>query len=392
MFDLELFKRSFHTIRTFGVKSILTILGIIVAVTAIVALIAIGQGFQDSVNEQFQNFGTNSLMILPGKTFMESPFSYLDERDAELIESVPRVDFAGAVRTSSLMTSYRLEEKTVPVIGISEENLKVMAKLGFFAVEDGTMLENQGGVILGAQVAEKKFEKELVVGNTIKIEGENFKVIGIMTRQRNFMTQQFSSSVIMLTDDFVKLSDAKPSRIFVKFDPNANVDDVKADIIRKLRNAHGEEDFQIMDSQQLIDSSMSIMGTIQIIVVGIAAIALIVGAIGVMNMMFMSVSNRKKEIGTMKAIGATDRQVIMIFLTEAMLMGMIGGVVGAGLGVEIALLSSVAATQLDFKLNVAVTPELILFAVLFAGIIGIISGVLPAIRASKMDPVEAMRG
>ncbi len=392
MFDLELFKRSFHTIRTFGVKSILTILGIIVAVTAIVALIAIGQGFQDSVNEQFQNFGTNSLMILPGKTFMESPFSYLDERDAELIESVPRVDFAGAVRTSSLMTSYRLEEKTVPVIGISEENLKVMAKLGFFAVEDGTMLENQGGVILGAQVAEKKFEKELVVGNTIKIEGENFKVIGIMTRQRNFMTQQFSSSVIMLTDDFVKLSDAKPSRIFVKFDPNANVDDVKADIIRKLRNAHGEEDFQIMDSQQLIDSSMSIMGTIQIIVVGIAAIALIVGAIGVMNMMFMSVSNRKKEIGTMKAIGATDRQVIMIFLTEAMLMGMIGGVVGAGLGVGIALLSSVAATQLDFKLNVAVTPELILFAVLFAGIIGIISGVLPAIRASKMDPVEAMRG
>ena len=392
MFDLELFKRSFHTIRTFGIKSILTILGIIVAVTAIVALIAIGQGFQDSVNEQFQNFGTNSLMILPGKTFMESPFSYLEERDTELIESVQRVDFAGAVRTSSLMTGYRLEEKTVPVIGISEENLKVMAKLGFFAVEDGTMLENHGGVILGAQVAEKKFEKELVVGNTIKIEGENFKVIGIMTRQRNFMTSQFSSSVIMLTDDFVKLSDAKPSRIFVKFDPNANVEDVKEDITRKLKNAHGAEDFQIMDSQQLIDSSLSIMGTIQIIVVGIAAIALIVGAIGVMNMMFMSVSNRKKEIGTMKAIGATDKQVIMIFLTEAMLMGMIGGVVGAGLGVGIALLSSVAATQLDFTLNVAVTPDLILFAVLFAGTIGIISGVLPAIRASKMDPVEAIKG
>ena len=133
------------------------------------------------------------------------------------------------------------------------------------------------------------------------------------------------------------------------------------------------------------------MGIIQIIVVGIAMIALIVGAIGVMNMMFMSVSNRIKEIGIMKSIGATNQQIMMIFLMEALLIGVIGGVLGALLGVGVALLSEIIARELEFTLNASITIELISFAILFAGAVGIISGVLPAIYASRLDPVEAIR-
>jgi putative ABC transport system permease protein len=391
MLDFELVKRSFHTIKSFGVKSILTILGIIVAVTAIVALIAIGNGFQDSINSQFQALGTNTIIITPGRTIMEAPFSSLNENDAELIAKVAYVDVATAMRMASVQIDYKNSQKYGSITGISLENLDLLNKIGIIVPSEGSLPHSSGKIIVGYKFATQKFDDELRVGNRIKIGDELFEVVGIMGKQRNFMTAQFSNSIVMLESDFKKISSAPPSRIFVQFNEVADLEEVKEDIIKKLKNAHGEEDFQLMDSKQLIESSLSIMGTIQIIVVGIAAIALIVGAIGVMNMMFMSVSNRIREIGIMKAIGATNQQVMMIFLMEAMLIGMIGGIIGAALGGGVAILAEIVATELEFTLNSAVTIELVLFAIFFAGGIGIVSGVLPALYASNLDPVDAIR-
>jgi putative ABC transport system permease protein len=391
MFDLELVKRSLHTIQTFGVKSILTILGIIVAVTAIVALISIGNGFQNSINQQFQDFGTNTLIVLPGRTLIESPFSTLNEEDAKIIQKIPRISIATPIRVDSIETTYKMEKKNSSIIGLSKENIVELNKIGILNSSDGALPKNNGEIIIGYRISTRKFDNELRVGNQLKINGENFKIVGIMGRQKNFMASQFSNSIIMLESDFKKHSNALPSRIFVQFNKTANFEDIKTNITRKLKSAHGEEDFQILDSKQLIESSLSIMGIIQIIVVGIASIALIVGAIGVMNMMFMSVSNRIKEIGIMKSIGATNQQVRAIFLMEALLIGIIGGVVGAIFGTGIALATSIIAQELEFTLNPSITIELILFAIIFAGSIGIISGIIPAIYASKLDPVEAIR-
>ncbi|MFA5357880.1 MAG: ABC transporter permease [archaeon] len=392
MFDLELIKRSFQTIKNNGVKSALTILGIIVAVALIVALISISNGFTTSINKQFEAFGTNTLIILPGKNSIDSLFSTLKEGDGAIVEKISRVNLSVEIFMTSEEITYKGKTKQAPVYGAAKKDFSNLQFNNFITISEGAMSGKQTGILIGGKLATDKFDKEINLNSTLQIGGKDFTVTGILKTSQNFTSSLFSNAILMDSEELKKISPGiAPSRMFVKFDESADVEELKAKITKRLKEAHGKEDFRILDSQQLADSATSVLGTIQIVVLGIAVISLLVGAIGVMNLMFMSVSNRTKEIGTMKAIGATNYQVMLIFLTEALLIGAIGGFVGAIIGFLTANLAGIIASSAGFELVPVTGIDLILFAVAFAGMVGILSGVLPALRASRLDPVEAIR-
>jgi putative ABC transport system permease protein len=392
MFDFELVKRSLGSIRNYGLRSALTILGIIVAVALIVALISISNGFSASIDKQFESFGTNTLIVMPGKSPMEGMFAKLQEGDGAIIENVSRVNLAVEIFTTSADVTFKGETKRTPVYGGSRKNFSNLEFNNFITIGEGALIQKQSGLLVGGKFAAEKFDKEITLGSMLQLGGKEFNVVGILKTSKNFTSSLFSSAILMDSDELKKLQPSiVPSRIFVKFDDTANVEEIKDKITKKLKDAHGKEDFRIVDSKQLAQSATSVLGTIQVVVLGIAFISLLVGAIGVMNLMFMNVSNRTKEIGTMKAIGATNYQVMVIFLTEAMLIGAIGGLIGATIGIAVGIASEAVANAAGFELIPVMGIDLILFAIFFAGIIGILSGVLPAIRASHLDPVDAIR-
>ncbi|MCX6800909.1 MAG: ABC transporter permease [Candidatus Diapherotrites archaeon] len=392
MIDLELVRRGFGNIKNYGLRSALTILGIIVAVALIVALISISNGFSASIDKQFESFGTNTLIVMPGKSSMEGMFAKLQEGDGAVIEKVSRVKLAVEIFTSSVDVTFKGETKRTPVYGGSRKNFSNLEFNNFITIGEGALIQKQSGLLVGGKFATEKFDKEITLGSMLQLGGKEFNVVGILKTSQNFTSSMFSSAILMDSDELKKIQPSiVPSRIFVKFDDTADVEEIKDKITKKLKDAHGKEDFRIVDSKQLAQSATSVLGTIQVVVLGIAFISLLVGAIGVMNLMFMNVSNRTKEIGTMKAIGATNYQVMVIFLTEAMLIGTIGGLIGATIGIAVGIASEAVANAAGFELIPVMGIDLILFAIFFAGIIGILSGVLPAIRASRLDPVDAIR-
>jgi len=202
----------------------------------------------------------------------------------------------------------------------------------------------------------------------------------------------FDNAIIMSKNGLEEISDEEltPFRIIAKTYRKEDIPEVKERIIRVLKRAHGEEDFQIMTASQIQESAGAILGLVQAVLVGIAAISLAVGSIGIMNTMFMSVMERTREIGIMKAIGATNKRVRNIFLMEAGIIGAAGGLIGIGFGFTIAIVVGLVAESAGFPLKVV--PDLMLFfgALLFAMAVGMIAGYIPAKRAAEMDPVEAL--
>ena len=185
---------------------------------------------------------------------------------------------------------------------------------------------------------------------------------------------------------------ATPFRIAVKATSSAEVEPLKQRIRAALKKAHNnEEDFQVINAGQILEGVTSVLLLIEIVLVGIAAISLFVGGIGIMNTMLMAVIERTREIGIMKAVGATNAQVLSLFLVESGLIGLIGGIIGVALGLGIAFVISIIANSAGFGLPAVASPLLIAGAMLFALIVGIISGVIPARRAALLDPVEALR-
>ncbi|MBI2107115.1 FtsX-like permease family protein, partial [Candidatus Woesearchaeota archaeon] len=173
--------------------------------------------------------------------------------------------------------------------------------------------------------------------------------------------------------------------------PGTDIPSIQKKVERILDRERGDENFQVVTPTQILEQISQVLGIVQLVLVGIAAISLVVGGIGIMNSMYTSVLERTRDIGVMKAIGAKDSDIMKIFLIESGLMGFVGGIFGVALGTLLSLAIGKYATQAGFKLLVTVNPQLMLFGLFFAFIIGIMSGALPAYRASQLNPVEALR-
>jgi putative ABC transport system permease protein len=381
-------------------RSLLTIIAIVIGIAAVVALISLGYGLQNTIDEQFELMGTDKLMIMPGDlmtTFMGAGTEFT-QHELDVVQDVNGIKVAGAMVYKSARVEFRGDTKYTYVSGIpTDETREVIESMQSFKVIEGRDLKESdtNAAIVGYLVVNNGFfEKNPEVGDKLEIEGRSFKIVGVMGRIGN---EQDDTQLLVPLDTARDVFD-EPEKIDIIIaqtedghDPGSVADDV-AEALRKDRGLKkGEEDFTVQTSEQLMDTFSSIFSLVLMVVIGIAAISLLVGGIGIMNTMYMSILERTREIGVMKSIGAMNRDVLTIFLIESGFLGLFGGAVGCAIGLGIAKAVEVVISQQFIALKTAITPELIGGALLFSFMIGIISGFLPARRAAKMDPVVALR-
>jgi len=394
--NIELLKIALGNLMHERVRSYLTLLGIIIGIAAIVALMSVAEGMNIAISEQFEKMGADTLIVHPGSSFIQSTFAKLQKDDADKIASLKGVESATPIYMKVTSVSYRDEAKSTAVIGIRPGSQENLSAVGMLELQSGRRLENTDtyGLLVGNNFDEKAYEKELGIKNRLIINGKSFKIIGITKPAGQSFGAFFDNAIIMNEKTLKAVIDenATPFRISVKATSSAEVEPLKQRIRSALKKAHNnEEDFQVINAGQILEGATSVLLLIEIVLVGIAAISLLVGGIGIMNTMLMAVIERTREIGIMKAIGATNAQVLSLFLVESGLIGLIGGIIGIALGLGIAFAISIIANSAGFGLPAIASPLLIAGAMLFAVMVGIISGVIPARRAALLDPVEALR-
>lgn len=261
-------------------------------------------------------------------------------------------------------------------------------------VIDGKILgsSEKGGVIAGYKLAKDDFDKEVMVKNSIYVNDEKFRVVGVFEDTGSASTDH---GLVMEMSDCRRIFDKKTevSMIMVHLAKGFDIEKAASDIKAKLKKARDDENFEVYTPAQLLKQLNDILSIVSAILTSIAAISLVVGGMGIMNSMYTNVLERTRDIGVMKAIGAKNSQILMVFLVEAGLYGLAGGVIGASVGMGISkIVEGVAVygfgfTLLKVKMDIALIWEVLLFSF----IVGCISGILPSFRAAKMKPAEALR-
>jgi putative ABC transport system permease protein len=403
--EKDYFMLAFGNLKHRGLRSWLTILGIFIGIAAVVALITMGQGLRTAITGQFsvlsadrltiQNAGTG--MGVPGSTVIKK----LNEHDLEVIKGVNGVEevISRLIRVVKVEFNKNANYDYLASIPSDQEQADTIYSSNSLKISEGKLLKTTdlGKVIIGADIGkEDAFEKEIVVGNKILIQGKSFEVVGILkqassfqTNNAIFMNEEDMKKLLKIGDEYdvivAQVSDSKEAETVAERIKEALRKDRKEDV--------GEEDFSVQTSVEAISSIDTILNIINLIVGGIAAISLLVGGVGIMNTMYTSVLERTKEIGTMKAIGAKNKEILWIFVIESGMLGLIGGIIGAALGIGLAFgVSGIANAAIGGTfLSVEISYPLIFGAIAFAFILGLISGLTPAMQASKLKPVEAFR-
>ena len=401
----DYFLLAFKNLKQRGVRSWLTMLGIFIGIAAVVSLISLGAGLQEAITGQLGALSIDLLTIQnkgsgfgpPGSTVAEK----LNDHDLKLIKNIKGIDKT----ISRLIRIGSLEYNEISGFGYAASIPEDKESIDFiydgfdFKAETGRLLESgdKGKILLGNNFLDMDdFEKDFRIGTIAKINGNDFEIIGILKQVGNF---QMNSMVFMADEDIRELFDAKNEHdlIVVQVKDKDKIEEVAKNIERKLRENRnekiGEESFSVESPVQTLGSVNTILNIINLIVIGIAAISLLVGGIGIANTMYTSVIERTKEIGIMKAIGAQNKDILSIFVIEAGMLGFVWGIVGAviGLGGAIGLATLVNNSMNSELFAVSISYPLLLGAIGFSFFIGIISGILPAMQASKLNVVDALR-
>jgi len=385
-------------------RSLLTIIGIFIGIAAVVGLISIGQGLQSAVAGEFEKMGSDKITIMGGGGGSQGAMtsligSQLTKTDVANIEKVRGVKLAGGALLKGGTADYKGEKKTTMVIGMPTDTMqKIFEDMQQVKLAQGRCLKTSDShkILIGSYFADGMYKKKIGLGSKIKVNDVEFEVVGVLKSMGNRMDD---SSVIMSLDDCRKLFDDPEavSMIYAQTQVGAEPARVAERIEDKLRKTRheeeGKETFTVSTSEQLLESFNAILGVVEAMVVGIAAISLLVGGIGIMNTMYTSVMERTREIGIMKAIGARNGDILAIFLIESGMLGTVGGIVGILAGMGLGKLTEIIAEAAlgSQLLKASFTPELLIGALLFSFVIGALSGTLPARQAASLKPVDALR-
>jgi putative ABC transport system permease protein len=398
----DYFKLAIENISHRKMRSWLTMLGIIVGIAAVVALVSLGKGLQYTVDQQFSKIGADMVTVQAKSTMgISSASNMLTESDYNVVKKSQGVDAAVSVLLKTAKVEFNKKTKYTSVRGMpTDESSKVYLNIGMYDVEYGRMIKSgdKNKVVIGPEFAkENNYGKAINVNDKITINGKEFTVIGIFKTGNN---PGISQAVVITLDDARTLFDAPDeiSLMMVKVKDAKNMDNtienIKKDLRRHRNVKEGQEDFTVQSTKSFIESFLVVFNVVTVLLVGLASISLLVGAIGIANTMYTAVLERNREIGVMKAIGAKDSQILTIFLIESSFIGLIGGIIGTILGVGIALIArQVIGIFLGPGFFQVFLPWwLLVGAAAFALFIGAISGILPAKQASDMHPVDALRG
>ncbi len=398
-------KFAFNGIKNRKLRSWLTMIGIIIGITAVVSLIGIGQGLKVAISSQFGNIGTDKLTVTASGGFGPPGTGVVNPLTKDNLEKIGRVNgvkVAAGRLVRSIKIQYKDDVKFGNAASMPEGEARKIIESSFdLEPEQGRLLEDgdRKKVMLGNNIGgeSSEFEKEITTRSKILIEDEEFEVVGILEK-----TGSFAVDALVFTEDddlreILDIPDKEYDIIVAQIHQNADIKIVEEDIeklMRKERNVKiGEEDFTVQTPQATLAQVNSTLFAVQLFVYIIAAISILVGGIGIMNTMFTSVLERTKDIGIMKSIGAKNSTIFTLFFIESGLIGSVGGIIGAASGIAMATgLASVGRLLLGSELiRAEISIWLVLGSIFGSFLLGTIFGVIPAIRASKLNPVDALR-
>ena len=400
MIFFEILRVAMDAIRANTLRSLLTMLGIVIGVGAVITMVALGEGAQRAVEAQIAELGTNVLTIRPGQGMFGGVRGGSEARltveDAEAIASAPAVVSIAPEMRGSQQVVFERANANVRIMGSTSNYAEVNnydLALGRFFDRSENEGRKRVAVLGGAIPGLLGTDAMSIVGRTISIRNITFEVVGVLAEKgsQGWFNEDEQIYVPLQTAQFRLLGSERLGGIKVVVEDRAAIPVAMVQIEEILRRAHRiplgrENDFWISDSQQFLQTQQETTQTFTLLLAGIAAVSLLVGGIGIMNIMLVSVTERTKEIGVRKALGATKNAVLLQFLLEATTLCLVGGVLGIASAYGAAKLLSDLADW-----NMAIAPEAVGLAVLFAGIVGVFFGMWPARRAARLDPIVALR-
>lgn len=412
MKTFDIFRLSLSHVRKSKMRSWLTIIGIVIGVAAVVAIISIGQGMQESVQANLGSLGADLITVTPGFSRATGGGGFgggrsaggaginITDKDLNVIKQVPGVLYANGMVSGRSDMVLGTEKTSVSISGVDTAVWRSMVTT---KLEAGRYLQpgDSNAVVIGYSLAHDIFLQPLTLNRPVTIGGKTFKVVGIFAKSGGFGG---TDNAIYMPADYARdvitenISRNTFTSIMVKVADQSLADKISEDIVQKLmpsRHVNSRtRDFTVTAFAAIQQQITGVVQTISIFLAAIAAVSLLVGAVGIANTMFMSVMERTRQIGLLKALGATDNEVMKLFLMESGLFGFVGGVLGIISGILISVIISAVGLRAigpGGTMNAVVTPQLLVFALVFSVFVGVISGVVPARTAAKMNPVDALR-
>ncbi|MGB7877108.1 MAG: ABC transporter permease [Anaerolineales bacterium] len=388
-------------------RSGLTVLGIVIGVAAVIAMLSVGRGAEASITGSISGIGTNLLFVFRGDFSDEvrnpKPLTLGDAQAIADPFQAPSVQAVAPALQGNGEVAFGGERTTTQIMGVTPEYFPVRN----YAVTEGDFINEEhilgraSVVLIGPDVADNLFgRRDGITGETVRIEGQPFRVLGVLESkggggfgsQDDLVMVPFSTAQARLIR---RSANDRVDMILVQVVDADSVDQATEEISQILRTRHrtpiGADDFTVFSQRDLLTTFESITGILTIFLGGIAGISLLVGGIGIMNIMLVSVTERTREIGLRKALGARKRDILIQFLTESSLLSLIGGVIGIGFGWFIAFIVGQVAVATNTDFTPVIGMDAILLATIFSASVGLFFGIYPASRASNLEPVEALR-
>ncbi len=405
-----IFKMALNNLLVYKLRAFLTILGVVIGVSAIILVVSLGEGAQKLILNQLQSIGSKIIVVVPGReirsltNFAQSLTDSLKEKDLKLIskkENVPDLKRIMPVVFGAVNGAYENDYYSFSVYGatplIKEIYDLEILEGGFFEEEDVDF--KNPVIVLGYKVKEELFGKKKAVGEFIRIKNKNFKVVGVLKESGNssFLNWDESSFMPYTSAQQYLFGIKHFNRLILEAETEESVLKVVEDVKKVLRESHNitdplKDDFYIQTQNQAMERVKNITNILTVFLSSVAAISLIVGGIGIMNIMLVSVTERTKEIGLKKAIGATNSDILIQFLVEAIFLTLLGGIIGILLGAFLGYFSHILISkflQVDW---VFVFPYFqAILGLIISVILGLIFGLYPAFKASLKNPIDALR-
>jgi len=397
---------AFESLAANKVRASLTILGIVIGVAAVIAMVSIGRGAQATITDSINGIGTNLIFVFRGGSEDVRNPKPITLGDADAVADpfqAPSVVAVAPVIQDSGKITYGRESTVTEITGVTPEYTSVRK----YTITEGESINQEhllgraSVVLLGSDVADKLFGRTGgLVGETVRIEGQPFRVLGVLgskggssfSNADNLVMVPFSTAQTRLirrstTDrvDLLLVEAASPEVVPIASEEVAQI------LRARHRTAIGADDFTILTQQDFLTTASTITNVLTIFLGGVAAISLLVGGIGIMNIMLVSVTERTREIGLRKAVGAHKMDILVQFLAESSVLSLVGGVIGIILGYAIAFGVAQIAEASDAAITPSFSLDIILIATLFSTAVGLFFGLYPANRAASLEPVEALR-
>ena len=389
-------KNAFEDFKRNKTRTFLASLGILIGVLSVVMLIALGLGLKNYIKGQFEDLGTNLIIIFPGSGLSGGVQSIgvgfsggaeFDERDLNSLKRVDNAEYVVPVFMKSGVIETRDEEEIGYIMGSNEDMFAVMniEPIAGRLLEKSEIQSRSKNTVLGYTLANNLFnnDPESAIGKTVRASNQRFKVVGVAEKKND--NEADNALMISYRTTYGSLNPDKTFfALYIGVEDESNVDQVKKDAEDVLLKRYEEDDFDVSDQGELLSVINQIFNVLNGFLIAIGSISLIVGGIGIMNIMYANVTERTKEIGIRRAIGATRRDILLQFLAESMLLSLFGGMMGL-------LISSLIVLVVHPFFPIALNALAVTLAIGISSLIGVFFGVFPARRAANLTPIEAIR-